>query len=476
MNKRVLVVGGGPGGYVAAIRASQLGADVTLAEREKLGGTCLNVGCIPTKSLLHTAGLLSELRERGPELGILADNLRLDFHAAMAHKAAAVRQLSEGVGGLLRANGVKILRGSAFFTAPGQMELQRPDGTAEPLEADAIILAPGSVNALPPIPGLAGNPHCLDSTGILALEKPPESLIVIGGGVVGLEMACVYSAFGARVTVLEARDRMLPMLDGEIAALGIRHMAREGVRFHLNCAVRSVEALPSGVRVICGEKGERETVFEAETLLTAAGRRPNTAALRPERGGIETERGYIRVNSRMETNVPGVYAVGDCVPGRAQLAHAASAMGETAAENAVGRSSVYDERACPSCVYIRPEAASVGLTEEQCRERSLDYTAGVFPMAANGKALIENGGEGAVKVLADRESGKLLGVHIIGPRASDLISEAALAINLGAGLGDLIRTVHPHPTVSEALREAALDAQGRAVHLPPRRRRGGPAR
>ena len=465
MSKRILVIGGGPGGYVAAIRAAQLGAEVTLVEREHLGGTCLNVGCIPTKCLLHSAELLEELRSRGPALGISAGTVQLDFSKVMANKRTVSRKLSNGVAGLLRANGVVKIDGQAAFTAPRTMEVTKSDGTKETLAADGIILATGSVNTAPPIPGLRENPNCIDSTGALALEELPKTMAVIGGGVIGLELACAYAAFGTQVTVIEALDHILPMLDADLTAVGMKRMKKLGIKVLLNHPVQAVEDQPSGARVICQGPDGAPAAVEAEKVLVAVGRRANTASLCLEDGGVAHDQGRILVNARMETNVPGVYAIGDCVMGHAQLAHTASAMGETAAENAMGGASGYDERTCPTCVYILPEAASVGLTEAQCRAQNLDYTVGKFPMAANGKALILNGGEGLVKILAERESGKVLGMHIIGPRATDLIAEGAISLRMGASLEDLISTIHSHPTVTEAVREAALSAEGRAIHF-----------
>ena len=376
MSEKILVVGGGPGGYVAAIRAAQLGAEVTLVEKQYLGGTCLNVGCIPNKCLLHSAELLAELKGRGSSLGIAAENIHVDFPQVMANRFAVSEKLTNGIAGLLKGNGIRRLEGEASFTAPGTMTITHADGTQEAVSSDKIILATGSVNAVPPIPGLKENPNCIDSTGALSLEKLPESMVVIGGGVIGLELACAYAAFGT------ANDR-----------------------------------------------------------------------------------GRILVNDKMETSVPGVYAIGDCVMGYAQLAHTASAMGETAAENAMGMDAHYDQSTCPTCVYILPEAASVGLTEADCKAQGLNYLCGKFPMAGNGKALILNGGEGLVKILADQESHKVLGMHIIGPRATDLIAEGALAIRMGASVDDLIATIHSHPTVTEAVREAALNTEKRAIHF-----------
>ena len=461
--KSVIVVGGGPGGYVAAIRAAQLGADVTLIEKNHLGGTCLNVGCIPTKCLLRSAGLAEDLRNRGRELGVEAENVSVNFPQVMAHKNEISKKLADGVAGLLRMNKVRRIDGVASFTGPKRLSVQKRDGGKEAMTADAIIAAVGSVNAVPPIPCIRNNPSCIDSTGALSLEALPKSMVIVGGGVIGLELACAYAAFGAKITVVEAADHMLPMLDGELTEIGVAHMRKMGVEFHLECPVRAVEPSPAGARVVC-ESRNGSVSFEAEKVLIAIGRRANTDSLNLDAGGLKHDRGRIIVNDKMETSVPGVYAVGDCVFGRAQLAHTASAMGETAAENICGGDVRYDERTNPTCVYIEPEAASVGLTEEQCKLQGIPYQVGRFPMSANGKALILNGGEGLVKIIIGEKYGEILGLHIIGPRATDLIAEGALAIGSELTADEIIAAIHSHPTVTEAVREAALHAEKRAIH------------
>ncbi len=463
-SKTVIVVGGGPGGYVAAIRAAQLGAKVTVIEKEHLGGTCLNIGCIPTKCLLHSAELIEQIKDQGADIGVKVTGVEVDFPQVIAHKNAISKQLTSGVAGLLKLNKVIKIDGEASFTAPKTLSVKKSDGSTETMTADAIILATGSVNFAPPIPGLKENPNCIDSTGALSLETLPKSMVVIGGGVIGLELACAYSAFGTKITVVEALDHMLPMLDGDLTAIGVAHMKKMGMEFHLECPVQSVETSPVGAKVVCKNKAGETVSFEAEKVLVAIGRRANTASLNLEAAGLNNDRGRIIVSDKMETNVPGVYAIGDCVMGHAQLAHTASAMGEVAAENICGVPAVYDEKTNPTCVYMEPEAAGVGLTEEQCKAKGLDYKVGKFPMSANGKALILNGGEGLVKIIADAKYGEVLGMHIIGPRATDLIAEGALAIRLEATVDELISTIHSHPTVTETMREAALNVEKRAIH------------
>ncbi len=463
-DKSVIVIGGGPGGYVAAIRAAQLGAKVTVVEKQYLGGTCLNVGCIPTKCLLHSAELVEDIKNQGKEIGVEVEGVKVNFPQVIAHKNEISKKLTSGVAGLLKMNKVKKVDGEASFTAPGKLSVKKADGTTEAMTADAIIIATGSVNAIPPIPGIQENPNCIDSTGALSLEALPKSMVVIGGGVMGRELAGAYAAFGTKITVVEAMDHMLPMLDGDLTKIGVAHMKKMGMEFHLECPVQSVEASPAGAKVVCKNKAGETVSFEAEKVLVAIGRKANTASLNLDAGGLKNDRGRILVNDRMETNVPGVYAIGDCVFGKAQLAHTASAMGEVAAENIMGIPAEYDEKTNPTCVYIEPEAASVGLTEEQCKAKGISYKVGKFPMSANGKALILNGGEGLVKIIAGTEFGEILGMHIIGPRATDLIAEGALAIGEEMTLDEIISTIHSHPTVTETMREAALQAEKRAIH------------
>lgn len=461
---QIIVIGGGPGGYVAAIRAAQLGAKATLIEREHLGGTCLNIGCIPTKCLLHSAELVEDIKNQGKDIGVKVTGVEVDFPQVIAHKNDISKKLTMGVKSLLKMNKVTVVDGEAAFIGPKKLSVKKADGSREEMTADAIIISTGSVNSTPPIPGLKENSNCIDSTGALSLEALPKSMVVIGGGVIGLELACAYAAFGTKITVVEAMDHMLPMLDGDLTKIGVEHMKKMGMDFHLECPVQAVEESPVGAKVICKNKAGETVSFEAEKVLVAIGRKANTASLNLDAAGLKNDKGRIIVNDKMETSASGVYAIGDCVMGYAQLAHTASAMGEVAAENICGHEAHYNESTNPTCVYIEPEAASVGLTEEQCKAKGIDYKVGKFPMAANGKALILNGGEGLVKIIAGKKYGEILGMHIIGPRATDLISEGALAIGCECTLDEIINTIHSHPTVTETIREAALHAEKRAIH------------
>ena len=297
----------------------------------------------------------------------------MDFPQVIAHKNDISKTLTMGVKGLLKRSKVTIIDGEAAFTAPQKLTVKKADGSQEDMTADAIILSTGSINSTPPIPGLKENSNCIDSTGALSLEKLPESMVVIGGGVIGLELACAYEGFGTKITVVEALDHMLPMLDSDLTEIGVAHMKKRGIEFHLACRVQAVEAAPVGARVICKNKAGETVSFEAEKVLVAIGRKANTASLNLDAAGLKHENGHILVNDKMETNIPGVYAIGDCVFGYAQLAHTASAMGEVAAENICGHEAHYDQSTNPTCVYMEPEAASVGLTEEQCKAQSLAY-------------------------------------------------------------------------------------------------------
>jgi len=458
----VVVIGGGPGGYVAAIKAARLGAGVTLIEKDRMGGTCLNRGCIPTKALLHAAEVKEEA-ETGGEIGIKVGGIDVDWAQVIARKDAVSAQLSNGVSGLMRLHKVKVVRGEACFTGPGTLSVAA-DGTAETMTPDRIIIATGAVPAIPPIPGVRDNPACIDSTALLSLEKLPASLVIIGGGVIGMEFAAAFARFGTKCTIVEMLPTLLPMMDGELTLLAKKQLEAKGVEFHMETQVVSVDPSPAGGVVNARTRDGGMLHIEAEKILVAVGRRANTASLHLEAAGIDNDRGRILVNDRMETNVQGVYAIGDCVFGRVQLAHTASAMGEVAAVNAMGGNAAYDERTNPSCVYVIPEYASVGYTEEKAKAAGLDYKVGRFPLSANGKSLIMGCTDGVIKVLADRKYNEILGVHIVGPRASDLIAEAALALKLECTTEELVSTIHGHPTISEALREAVLAVDGQAVH------------
>lgn len=454
----VLVIGGGPGGYVAAIRAAQLGAKVTLAERAEIGGTCLNRGCMPTKALLHSSEVY-ELATNSADIGIIGRDVAVDWPRVQATRQSVSDKLTGGVRALMRANKVAVVEGEAKFTGPKTVKVG--DKTLNP---DKIIIAVGSKPVMPPIPGLKECPACIDSTACLKLDHIPESLVVIGGGVIGVELGSVYRRFGSKVSVLELQDRILPQMDGELAELAAAQLVAEGMDLRTGAKVTRVDTTTNGAAVHA-EIGGKDTVFEAEKVLVCVGRSPNLEGLGLDKAGIAVEGGFIMVDKRLETSVPGVFAVGDC-SGRLMLAHAAMAMGEAAAENAMGGEAGFDEDMSPACAYVGPEIAGVGYTEERAKELGIEYIVGRFPTSANGRSLVSGCTGGLIKVLAGPKFGEILGVHILAPSATELIEEAALAIRLEATLDELTDTIHCHPTVAEALREAALAAQKRAIHIP----------
>lgn len=466
---KLVVIGGGPGGYVAAIRAAQLGAEVTLVEKEHLGGTCLNVGCIPTKALLHPAELVRSAQEAAA-FGVHMKLEEICWSETLAYKDSVVKKLTDGVGGLLRSNGVTVIRGTASFLKAKTIEIAKSDGSHQILEADKFIIATGSVPVMPPIPGLRESKYVVDSTGALSMEEMPKSMLIIGGGVIGIEFACALKAFGCSVTVVEALPRLAPALDGEMAGLLAKQLKTQGIELLLEHKVASV-ADGEAEATVTVEHGGASIELKAEKVLCAVGRRPYTDGLNLEAAGIRSERGKILVDEYLETSIPGVYAIGDCLA-QIMLAHTASAQGETAAENAMGEKKAYQPACVPSCIYSFPEIAGVGLTEEQVKEKGITYHVGRFPMLANGRALIANGGEGMVKVLVGDELDEILGVHILGPGATEQIAEAALAISMEATVDEIIDTIHAHPTVTEAVREAVLAGEGRAIHIPNKVKKG----
>lgn len=457
--KKIAIIGAGPGGYVAAIRAAQLGAKVDLIEAEAVGGTCLNVGCIPTKALLHTAELYREISE-GKSMGIETDKLTVNWPKVMSQKSGVVKRLVGGVEGLLKANGVTVHRGYATLVSPRQIALCG----GRKIEADTIIVAVGSEPVTIPFPG-HDLPGVIDSTGALSLPEQPASVVIMGGGVIGVEFAALYRAFGAEVTIVEMLPEILPSLDAELAAMLRQELTRQGVKILTGAKLTGVK---QDGKLLMAEiaAGNSQQMVKAEYVLVAVGRKPRTGGMGLEKLGVNLDRGRIKVDKNFMTNIPGIYAIGDC-NGQMMLAHAASAQGVAAVEHAMGHKNAYYGDIIPACVYTHPEAAGVGLTEEQAIAKGIQYQVGRFPLAGNGKTLIECGGTGLVKILCGKKYGEIIGVHIFGPRATDLIAEAALAIRLEATVDELISTIHAHPTVSEAMAEAALAVNGISIHWPP---------
>jgi len=448
---------------LAAIRAAQLGGEVTLVEKQYLGGTCLNVGCIPTKALLHSADLYEEAKE-GAKYGVIAGDLKIDFTKVQERKQSVTKQLVSGVKGLLAANKVKVISGEAAFVGKDTIEVKTEKGT-DTIKADKFIIATGSIPAKPPIPGIDSK-QCIDSTGALELKEIPKTMVIVGGGVIGVEIATLYSTLGCKVTIIEMLAEILPMMDGELTKMIRAKLAKKGVEINTGAKVLSFKDAGENVEVSVEMSDGTKKVFAGEKALISIGRRTNTATIGLEKAGIANDRGRITVNDKMETNVPGIYAVGDCV-GQIMLAHIASAQGEIAAENALGHNSLFDAKTNPSCVYTKPEFASVGLTEEAAKASGIEYTVGKFPLAANGKSMIM-GEDGMVKIIAGKKYKEILGAHILGPRATDLIGELALAIALEATIDEVIATIHAHPTVAESIKEAALAVEKRAIHVPNR--------
>lgn len=451
------VIGSGPGGYVAAIHAARLGARVAILEQNdtEWGGTCLNWGCIPTKALIHGAEVFHTVR-RAAEFGVRVPEPEIDWPEMRGRKDRVVESMRRGVQGLLEANGVEMI------TARGRLRGgTRVSADGRELSSGSVLLAPGSVVALPPVPGVELG---LTSDTILGLDHVPESLVVIGGGVVGMEFAGVFSLLGTQVTVVEMLDQLLAPLDPDVAGRFQQLMARRGIVFHLGTRLEEIARADGRLRVRFGG-GE----LEAEQVLVATGRRPNTADMGLEQEGVATKGGAIAVDQQLRTNLNGVYAIGDAT-GVSMLAHTASYQGEIAVRNALGEKRISaDYSAIPACIYTDPEIAYVGLSEAQARADGKDVRVGQFPFSALGRAMILGDTSGLVKVVADKD-GYLLGVTIMGPRATDLIAEAALALNVGITAAELSHVVHAHPTLPEAIAEAALDVDGRAVHVAPRKR------
>jgi len=457
----LIIIGSGPGGYVAGIRAGQLGMKVAVVEKDpKVGGTCTLRGCIPTKALLHTAEVLDEIRD-ADGLGIVVGAPVLDINKAQDRKQKVVDANSKGIDFLFKKNKVTTLRGFGRLTGPHEVEVEGADGKST-YGAKHVIIATGSVPRDIPIAPADGE-RILNSDHILELRKVPASLAVLGAGAVGTEFASVYASFGTKVTLIEMLPRILPIEDEECSAELQRALRKRGIEVMAGTKMSSVEKTETGVRLHL-EGGKKDTV-EAELLLSAIGRRPVTENIGLEALGIELERGYVKVNSLMQTHVPTIYAIGDVI-NTPWLAHVASAEGILAVEHMAGlpvKPLNYDR--VPSCTYCDPEVASVGLTEAKARERGYDVAVGKFPFSALGKARIVGKTEGFVKVVREKKYDEVLGVHIVGVHATDLIAEACVALQLEGTDEELLRTMHAHPTLSEAVMEAAHAAHGAAIHI-----------
>ena len=456
----VVVIGGGPGGYVAAIRASQLGLKVAAIEERNMGGTCLNWGCIPTKSLLHSAEVYHTVKHCS-DYGISTGTPSFDYSRIAAKKDSVVKQLRMGVESLVKANGGIIFSGRALIKDKNTIEVK----DARVISTDNIIIATGSRPSKPPIPGIDGD-KVLDSDGVLALTQCPEKVVIIGGGVIGVEFATVFNTLGKEVTIIEMMDFLVPGMDTELS-IGLREaLENKGIKIFTGAKVTGIE---SGKSAAClFSSGNDEKKAEGDMVIVAIGRRPNSEYLGLENIGITPERGFINVDDRMETNVKGVYAIGD-VTGKVLLAHVASEQGLVASGNIAGRNLRMHYDVVPSCIYTSPEIASVGLTETDAVKKGYRIKVGKFPTAANGKSMIAGEKEGLVKIITDSETGEILGAHIMGPRATDMIAEICVAMKLESTIEEVADTIHPHPTVSEMVMEAAHDVEGVCTHKPPKK-------
>lgn len=461
---KVVIIGAGPGGYVAAIRAAQLGLKTLIVEKQFIGGTCLNVGCIPSKDLL-TATELYESIKHAKDFGITVGEVSIDLKKLQSRKNRNVKVLTTGVEYLLKQNQVDIFKGSANFLDKSTLELSSGDQTQK-VTAEYVIIATGTVPI--ELPGLSfGDPDILDSTKALELDSVPEDMVVIGAGPIGLEMATVWMRLGTEITVVEMLETILPGMDVDLTSQAAAIFKKQGMKIMTSTMVSGANKVNGRFELSLVDAKEKKdkAKITCEKVLVSVGRKVDTSVLGLDRTGVKTDkRGFIEVDDQMKTNIPGIYAIGDVVGGKL-LAHKASKEGEVAAEVIAGRDSHMEYKAVPGVVYTEPEIASVGLTEQEAKEQKLELKIGRFPFRASGRARTMGMMDGLVKVMADRSTGKVLGVHIIGPKASDLIAEATLAINLGATVEDIAESIHAHPTLSETVMEAALNADGRAIHI-----------
>lgn len=459
--KDLVIIGGGPGGYVAAIRARQLGMDVTLVEKDAVGGTCLNWGCIPTKAYYRNAEIMHDL-SRAEEFNLSVEGLKFNMEQARERKDRIVKTLVGGVEKLLADHGVEVLKGNAQLIDPNTVSV-----SGQEIKTRHILLATGSTPAALPLPGMELE-GVVDSTGLLKIGSVPPRLAVIGGGVIGLEYACIFNAFGSQVTVIEYMPTILNLLDREISKRMGVFLKKQGISVHNGTALEKIEK--TGNELVLTAKGKKgDLSITADLVLVSAGRKPLTDGLNLETIGIATDgRGFIKVDHDFATNVPGIYAIGDVIGGY-MLAHVASEEGIAAVENIAGHHGQVNYHAVPSCIFTFPEIATVGMSEEECASKGINYRVGKFNFAANGKALTLGETDGLVKVIAD-ENDVIRGVHILGPHASDLILEGTILVQEGVKASDFAGTIHAHPTLGEALMEAILDVNGQAIHLSPRKR------
>lgn len=461
----LVVIGSGPGGYVAAIRASQLGLKTALVEKDdKFGGTCLHVGCIPTKALLLNAEVYDYFKS-AKEYGLACKEFSFDWAAIQARKNKIVTKLSKGVEFLLKKNKVEILHGYGRVAGPGKLRVTDSKGQAQEVLAKNLVLATGSEAKM--LPGLEPDPKAiLSNKEILDLKEVPKSLVVIGAGAVGVEFASIFHRFGTKVTVLEMLPRAVPLEDEEISAELERSFRRQGIAVHTQAKVQKVAKAAKGVHVEYAVGEGKLQTLEAEACLVAVGRAPNTQDLGLEKTRVKLERGFVKVNPYMQTDEPGVYAIGDIVAGSPLLAHVGSMEGIVAVTHAAGKQAEpINYQQIPNCTYCEPEIASVGLSERQAREAGQKVKVGKFPFSANSKAAILGAREGLVKIVSEERYGEILGMHIIGPRATEMIAEGVLAMRLEGTVEDLSHAIHAHPTLAEVMGEAAHAVVDWPIHI-----------
>ena len=462
----IVVIGAGPGGYVSAIKAAKLGKSAAIIENRRAGGTCLNRGCIPTKAMLHAAEVYREALE-GEKFGIKVDGASFDYSKICEYRESTIDQLVGGVDALLKGNGVAVYNGTGRLMPDKTVEIESEGGT-EIISGENIVIATGSVPSIPPIEG-ADLEGVVTSDGLFAAEEMPASLVIIGGGVIGTEFAEALSALGCKITIIEALSRPLANMDKDISQNLKMILKKRGVDLHVSAMVNKIEKTETGLRCIFTEKDKEQSV-EAEMILCAAGRRANTEGLIGEGLDIAMDRGRIIVNERLETSIPGVYAIGDVIPG-IQLAHVAEAEGVFVAEEIAGETPSINLGIVPSCVYTSPEIGCVGMTDAEAKEAGIDVNVGKFLMSANGKSLIAAEERGFIKIVAEAATGKILGAQMMCGRATDMIGEFVTAIANEMTVEDMLRGMRAHPTYNEGIGEALEDMVGGAIHAMPKRKK-----
>jgi len=451
------VIGGGPGGYVAAIRACQLGLKVAVVEEKEMGGTCLNRGCIPTKSLLHSAEVY-QIVKTSIEHGVLSSGISFDYEKIAAKKEAVIKQLRKGVEFLLKSNGCSVIKGKAVIRDKNTIEISGDNN--QRITTDQMIIATGSIPTKPRIPGI-DSAKVLSSDKVLKMAVCPQKIIIMGGGVIGVEFATLFNSLDKDVTIIEMMDAILPGMDTEISSILRKSLENKGVKIFTGAKVISIKS-EANVTCVFDHHG-LEKCADGDIVIVATGRKPNSAGFGLQNVGVETDRGFIKTDERMETSVKGIYAVGD-IAGKALLAHVASAQGLVAAANAAGKNQTMDYSIVPGCIYTSPEIASVGLTEEDAVKKGYRIKVGSFPVSANGKSLLSGESIGLAKIITDATTGEILGAHVLCQRASDIISEICLAKKLESTIEEVATAIHPHPTISEIIMEAAADASGMCIH------------